>query len=131
MGGDGVIRKVDAVLVRVGDLKAGLAFYRGLGHRILWRTETQIGLAMPDTDAELVLSTEAGPETDLLVADLDAALDRFTAGGGMVVTPAFDIQVGRVAVAEDPFGNRLTLVELTGRYETDAGGNVTGTRRAG
>jgi hypothetical protein len=35
--------------------------------------------------------------------------------------------VGRVAVVADPFGNRLTLLDLSkGRYLTDADGIVTG-----
>jgi hypothetical protein len=38
-----------------------------------------------------------------------------------------DIPVGRLAVVQDPFGNRLVLVDLSaGRYRTDATGGVTG-----
>ena len=43
-----------------------------------------------------------------------------------------DIPVGRVAVVADPFGNPLTILDLTrGRYLTDADGKVTGTAEAG
>jgi hypothetical protein len=48
-----------------------------------------------------------------------------------VVEPS-DIPVGRVAVVADPFGNPLTILDLTrGRYRTDADGNVTGIAEAG
>ena len=47
----------------VPDLDAGLDFYRDhLGHRLLWRTDREADLEMPDTDAEIVLSGRAqGP----------------------------------------------------------------------
>ena len=63
------------------------------------------------------------------VRDLDAGI-AVEAAGGRVLTPSFDIPVGRVAVVGDPFGNVLVLVDLSkGRYETDAEGRVTGVRR--
>lgn len=79
-----MIRKVDAVMVRVPDLEQGLAFYRDyLGHALIWRTVDSCGLAMAGSDAELVLSTRLGPETDLLVESAEAAA-RFQAGGGQL-----------------------------------------------
>ena len=54
------------------------------------------------------------------------AVAEMTASGGSVHAPV-DIPVGRVAVVADPFGNRLTLLDLSkGRYLTDADGIVTG-----
>ena len=47
-------------------------------------------------------------------------------GGRVLVEPA-DIPIGRLAVVEDPFGNRLVLLDSTkGTYDTDASGTVTG-----
>jgi hypothetical protein len=43
------------------------------------------------------------------------------------MTEPFGIPVCRVAVAADPFGNVLVLLDLSkGRYVTDTRGNVTG-----
>jgi len=50
-----------------------------------------------------------------------------THAGGTVTTPPIDIDVGRAARIRDPFGNSLTLVELSkGRYATDPDGTVQG-----
>jgi hypothetical protein len=82
---------------------------------------------LAESDTELVLSLDLGPETDLLVASVDAAVAAVEAAGGSVVAGPDDIPVGRVAVVRDPFGNVLTLVDIsTGRYATDETGRVTG-----
>ncbi len=66
-----MFQKIDCVILRVSDLDEGLAFYsHTLGHKLLWRTPDAAGLAMADTDAELVLHTKTGPEVDLLVPEL-------------------------------------------------------------
>jgi predicted enzyme related to lactoylglutathione lyase len=124
-----LFRKVDCVRVPVPDLDAGLRFYRDeLGHELIWRTETGAGLRMPDSDAEIVIHTEGhGGETDLLVDSVEAAVERIVAAGGRVLVPAFDIAIGRCAVVADPFGNALTVLDMTkGRFVTDDAGNVTG-----
>lgn len=129
----GLLRKVDCVQLPVPDLEAGLAFYRDrLGHELLWRTETAAGLRLADSDSELVLQTQQPqPEVDFLVDGADQATSQLTLAGGTVVVEPFDIPVGRVAVVADPFGNPLTILDLTrGRYLTDADGNVTGVAAA-
>jgi predicted enzyme related to lactoylglutathione lyase len=125
----GVLRAVDAVVLPVPDLDAALAFYRdALGHGLLWRTPDAAAVRLPGTDAELVLDTRRpAAEVDLLVDAVDAAVTTLAAAGGAVVVAPADIPVGRVAVVADPFGNRLTLVDLGGgRYRTDPDGTVTG-----
>jgi lactoylglutathione lyase len=58
---DPLFNKVDCVMLRVDDLGVALAFYsEALGHPILWRTPEAAGMAMPGTDAELVLRTNRG-----------------------------------------------------------------------
>jgi len=48
--------------------------------------------------------------------------------GGQVVVPPFDIQIGRCAVVEDPWGNRLVLLDNSkGALLTDRDGTVVGT----
>jgi len=91
-----LFRKIDCVRLPVDDLEAGIAFYGRLGHELIWRRPTQVGLRLPDTDAELVLQTEARePEVDVLVGDVDAASRAFEGAGGRVVRRPFDIEIGR------------------------------------
>ncbi len=109
-----LFRAVDAVLVRVPSLEEGLAFYHdALGHDLLWRTETMLGLGFGDSETELVLALDTGPETDVLVESVEDAVTAITQAGGTLITGPDDIAVGKVAVVADPFGNRLTLVDLT------------------
>ncbi len=122
--GDPLFVSVDAVVLKVPDLEAGLAFYRDeLGHEVVWHTERMAGLRLAEGSSELVLSLDLGPETDLLVASVDDAVAAFVRAGGTVDVEPRDIPVGRVAVVRDPFGSVLTLVDLTkGRYTSrDAG----------
>lgn len=125
-----LLRKVDAVTVKVPSLDAGLAFYRdALGHQLRWRNDAvgQAALALPESDTELVLTTEHGYEPNWLVDSVDEAVEQLVAAGGAVLVEPFDIPVGRVAVVLDPFGNALVLVDLTkGRYETSEDGTVRG-----
>ena len=123
-------RKVDSIQLRVPDLDSGLAVYRDkLGHDLIWRTEDAVGLQMLDVDTEIVLETEReGPEVDLLVKSADEAAIRMVEAGGRIVVPPFDIQIGRCTVVEDPWGNRLVLLDMSrGSLVTDSSGNVVGT----
>ncbi|HVX42662.1 MAG TPA: VOC family protein, partial [Mycobacteriales bacterium] len=130
-----LLRAVDCVTVPVPDLDAGLAFYRdSLGHQLRWRNDDrgQLGLALPDADTELVLTTREPYAPGWLVASADEAAEAIRAAGGRVISEPADIPVGRVAVAADPFGNVLVLVDLSkGRYVTDSAGTVTGTAAPG
>ncbi len=126
-----LFRKIDCLRMPVPDLEAGLAFYRDrLGHALNWRTATAAGLRMPDCDAEIVLHTEGDPlEVDLLVDAADEAVAAIVAAGGKVVAPPFDIAIGRCAVVEDPWRNRLVVLDMNkGALVTDAEGNVIGNR---
>jgi lactoylglutathione lyase len=124
-----LIRKVDCLRIPVPDLESGLTFYRDrLGHQLIWHTATAAGLRMPETDAELVIHTEGeGGEVDLLVASADAAAEVVVQAGGSVVEQPFDIQIGRCAVVQDPWGNRLVFLDMSkGPLATDAEGRVVG-----
>ncbi|MGI9601508.1 MAG: VOC family protein [Acidimicrobiales bacterium] len=126
----GVLRKVDAVTVRVPTLDEGVSFYvDGLGHQLAWRNDTigQAGLVLDDGDSELVLTTEHAYEPNWLVRSVDEALAAFVAAGGRTLSPPVDIPVGRVAVVQDPFGNVLVLVDLSkGTHDTNDDGTVRG-----
>jgi catechol 2,3-dioxygenase-like lactoylglutathione lyase family enzyme len=120
-----LFRKVDCH--SIPDLDAALAFYRdGLGHELIWRDDSAAGLRLPDSDAELVLHTEKRPiETDLLVTSVPAAISRFVDAGGKVVAGPFEIRIGLCAVIEDPWQNRLVILDSSkGSLRTDAEGNV-------
>jgi lactoylglutathione lyase len=124
-----LVKKVDCIRLYVADLDAGLAFYRDrLGQPLIWHTEEAAGLRLPHSGAEIVLHTErAELEVDLKVSSADEAAARFEAAGGRVVVPPFEIQIGRAAVVEDPWGNQLALLDASkGLLVTDDEGNVIG-----
>ena len=126
-----LLRKVDCLRIPVPELEAGLTFYRDqLGHDVLWRAETMVGLRMPESDAEIVLSMEPeGMEVDLLVASAGAGAAAFEQAGGRVIVPPFDIQIGKCTVVADPWGNQLVLLDMSkGRLVTDESGHVVGTQ---
>jgi predicted enzyme related to lactoylglutathione lyase len=125
-----VLQYVDAVTVPVPDLDAGMAFYCDvLGHELIWRNEAlgQAGLRTPASETEVVLSTQQGYEPDWKVASADNAADVFRSNGGRVLVEPMDIPIGRLAVVEDPFGNRLVVLDSSkGTYDTDGTGGVVG-----
>ena len=115
-------------MLRVADLDAAISFYGGkLGHRLLRRSHEAAGFALPETDAELVVHLHLGPETDILVDDVDEAFASFLSAGGEALQPPFDIAIGRCARIRDPFGNELVILDQSkGRLVTDSNGRVTG-----
>lgn len=74
----------------------------------------------------MVLVAEGeGVEVDFLVDSADEAVQGFCRAGGKVVEGTFDISIGRCAVVEDPWKNRLVVLDMTkGPLKTDAQGNV-------
>ena len=94
---------------------------------MVWRSEEAVGFALPDTDAELVCHLRIGPETDVLVENVDEAFAVFLSAGGEALEPPFDIAIGRCARVRDPFGNELTLLDQSkGALATDGEGRVIG-----
>jgi len=122
-----LFRKIDCHSIPVADLDAALAFYRDrLGHKLIWRDDSAAGLRLPDSDAELVLHTDDRlMETDLWVPSVPAAISRFVEAGGKVIAGPFEIRIGLCAVIEDPWQNRLVILDASkGSLRTDAEGNV-------
>lgn len=121
---------LDAVTIPVPDLDQGMAFYCGdLGHELLWRNDAigQAGLSTPQSSTEIVLTTQQPYEPDWKVTSADVAAEVFRACGGKVLMEPIDIPIGRLAVVEDPFGNRLVVLDSTkGTYQTDRSGAVIG-----
>jgi lactoylglutathione lyase len=124
-----VIKKVDCVQFYVSDLEQGIMLYRDvLGQKLSWRTNDSAGFLMPDSDAEIVIQTSRKEqETDLLVDSVDLSVKYLMDAGFNIVVPPFDIQVGRCAVIEDPWENRMVLLDLSkGKLATDSTGRVIG-----
>ena len=58
---------------------------------------------------------------------MPSAVETFTAAGGRVLTGPFEIQIGRCAVVQDPWGNTLVVLDMSkGKLTVDGDGNVTG-----
>jgi lactoylglutathione lyase len=120
--------KLDNHLLHVSDLDVAISFYRdALGHPLIWRDQEAVGFAMPETDAELVVHLRIGPETDILVEDVESAFAAFLSAGGEAVEPPFDIAIGRCARLRDPFGNLIVILDQSkGKLVTSADGQVVG-----
>ena len=111
-----MFKKVDCVLFRVPDLEKALNFYRdALGHKLVWRKgNLSAGLAMNDSDTEIVLMAEPGSmEVDLLVDSVETAVHDFVKAGGKIVSGPFDIQIGRCAIVKDPWGNVISMLDTS------------------
>lgn len=121
-----VLKKINAVLVRVPSIQEGLDFYREqLGLPTFWKKENIASVHLGD--GQLVMSTTLDPETNILVESVEHAAAVFEKAGGKVISPPEEIEVGKLVIVEDAFGNRLTLVDFSkGFYTTDASANVTG-----
>jgi predicted enzyme related to lactoylglutathione lyase len=122
-----LFRKLDCHSLPVDDLDTALAFYRDrLGHELIWRDERGAGLRLPESDAELVLHVDRRPvETDLMVDAVPEAIARFVDAGGKVLAGPFEIRIGLCAVLEDPWQNRIVILDTSkGTLPTDRDGNV-------
>lgn len=121
-----VLKKINAILVKVPGIQEGLDFYREqLGLQTFWKKEDIASVHLGD--GQLVMSTTLEPETSILVESVEHATKVFVNAGGKVVSPPEDIDVGRLGIVEDAFGNEFTLVDFSkGFYTMDESGNVTG-----
>ncbi len=121
-----VLKKINAVLVKVPSIQEGLDFYREqLGMPTFWKKDTIASVHLGD--GQLVMSTTLEPETNILVESVEHAAAVFEKAGGKVISPPEDIEVGKLVIVEDAFGNRLTLVDFSkGFYKIDASKNVVG-----
>ncbi|MBN2147504.1 MAG: VOC family protein [Anaerolineales bacterium] len=124
---EALIKKVDCIRLAVSDLEAGMKFYRdALGQRLIWRSAEAAGLGMPGSETEIVLYCgKDEPEIDLLVDAAEKAAERFRQAGGAILVQPFEIQIGKAVVVQDPWGNRLVLLDTSkGLLVTDEEGNI-------
>lgn len=113
-----MLKKIDCVLIRVDDLEAAVAYYAGVfGLRVLWRDAGQVGLGLPETDAEIVLHSEGGVpcevEVHYLVDNVPSAVAALVGQGCTVLVEPFEIAIGHCAVIQDPFGTRLSILDMS------------------
>jgi predicted enzyme related to lactoylglutathione lyase len=113
-----MLKRVDCVMFRVADVDAAIAFYRDvMGLDPLWRSGDMAGLDFPETPGtEIVIHNDPNiPKVDVnyKVDDVPASLERLRVEGCRVVAGPFPIAIGNCAVVTDPFGNSLTLVDMT------------------
>ena len=123
-----LFQMVDAVQFYVPDIEAGVRYYGDiLGHEIIRKTESAVGLRLSGSETEIVIQNERDyHEIDLSVESANAAR-RIEDAGGKIIVPPFDIQIGRAVVVEGPRGNRMVLLDSSkGHLVTDADGIVTG-----
>lgn len=111
------LKKIDAVLHRVGNLDEAIKFYvEVLGLKLGWRDESKAGMLFPDNDSELVLHTDENlpnPNVSFQVEKVEAFVEEFRGKGYKVLVEPFDIRCGRCAVLSDPYGNGIEVMDLT------------------
>jgi lactoylglutathione lyase len=113
-----MLRKIDCVMIRVEDVDVSAAYYvKVFGLRPKWSGEGAVGLAFPETDAEIVLHRETtiplSVEVHYLVDDVVVAVAHYAAHGCHILKAPFDITIGKCAVIRDPFGTRLCILDIT------------------
>jgi lactoylglutathione lyase len=119
-----MFKKIDCVMIHVDDVPAAVKFYsETFGMKPLWTDGGATGLGFPDTDAEIVLHSNADiphkVEVHYLVDDVFAAVKICAEKGCRIVVPPFDILIGKCAVIADPFGTVLCILDTTsGRRPT-------------
>lgn len=124
-----LFNKINAARMHVPNLEAGLAFYQDiLGHQLIWRTPTALGLRLPGSDEYLVLfAGRDAPHVSFMVSSVETAVERFLAAGGKIARPVYEIVNGLAVVVEDPFGNQIILLDDSkGELVLDDDGNVIG-----
>ena len=114
------LKKIDAVLHRVGNIDEAIRFYVDvLGLRLGWRDESMAGLLFPGNDSELVLHIDdslPNPNISFQVEDVDDFVEEYREKGYNVLVEPFDIRCGMCAVLSDPYGNAIEVMDLTKFY---------------
>jgi lactoylglutathione lyase len=113
-----MFKKIDCVMIRIDDVAAGEKFYSEVfGLKPLWREGGSVGLALPESDTEIVLHNNSAiphrVEVHYLVDNVVMAVKQHAENGCRVLTPPFDVLIGKCAVIQDPFDTTICLLDLT------------------
>ena len=106
-------------MVKVDDLNQARDFYRDrLGLSELWHDDSQpaIGLGFPESDAEIVLHLMDLPahiHVHYLVDDVERSVRELRQQGVYIAEEPFDIPTGKCAVLLDPFGNAISILDMS------------------
>lgn len=126
-----LFKSTDCLRLYVSNLEEGLRFYRdALGLKLIWSTDTAIGLGMADLVTEVVIQTEdKRQEIDIKVDSVIDAVKIIENAGGQIVYGPFDIKIGKCAVIRDPWDNEYVILDSTkGTFITDGDGKIIGQR---
>ena len=124
-----LFKNIDCLELYVSDLQKGIEFYcDNLGLRILWKTDTMVGLGMANDIAEIVIQNERKQQdVDIKVDSVIEAVEKIKEAGGEIVYGPFEIKIGKCAVVKDPWGNKYVILDATkGTFITDDEGNIIG-----
>ncbi len=127
-----LFKNVDCLRLYIPDLQRGMEYYRdGLGLKVIWKTESAIGLGMGDHRTEVVLqNNDQWSEIDIQVDSVAEAVKTIATAGGTIVYGPFDIPIGKGAVVKDPWGNQYVILDATkGTLITDGEGNIVGQKK--
>jgi predicted enzyme related to lactoylglutathione lyase len=116
-----MLKRIDCVMLKVADLDKATEYYsRVMGLQLAWRDATMAGFDFPGAlpgVGELVLTNDpnipVGLDVNYLVDSVNEECVRLVGEGCDVIAGPFPIAIGSCAVIRDPFGNTLTLVDMT------------------
>jgi predicted enzyme related to lactoylglutathione lyase len=113
-----MLKRIYCVMIRVDDVATAEKFYSEVfGLKALWREAGSVGMALPETNAEIVLHNNAAipnkVEVHYLVDNVVAAVKYYAENGCRVLAPPFDVLIGKCAVIQDPFDTTICLLDLT------------------
>ncbi|WBW99310.1 VOC family protein [Oceanirhabdus sp. W0125-5] len=124
-----IFKNIDCVQFYIPNLQDGLEYYcKNLGLRIIWRTDSAIGLGMSEGITEVVIQNERKTqEIDIKVESVIDTIAEIKKAGGEIICGPFDIKIGKCAVVKDPWGNQYVILDATkGTFITDHEGNIIG-----
>ncbi|MFW6262923.1 MAG: VOC family protein [Thermotogota bacterium] len=128
-----LFNNIDCLQLYVPDLEAGIDYYcHQMGLKIIWKTQTAVGLGMAQGMAEIVIQNERkGIETDIKVDSVVEAVKEIEKAGGSIISGPFDIKIGKCAIVQDPWGNQYVILDSTkGTFITDDDGKIIGQNKS-
>ena len=120
---------IDCIELYTPDIQQGIDYYcHRLGLKVLWKSDTAVGLGMSEDITEIVIQNERQEQNiDIKVDSVIEAVKEIEKAGGQIIYGPFDITIGKCAVVKDPWNNKYVILDTTkGTYITDDEGNIIG-----